>query len=92
MPFVEQSFPLLMIISYPFGILNESILEVNIHTTVRLISRMRKTISREQNVNIPTKLFEDVLNQLVGYQLIPSDYKDSPKAKVFQSVKREHIK
>lgn len=50
-----------------------------------------KRFQGKQNVNIPAKLFEDVINQLVGYQLIPADYRDFPKTKVFQSVKREHI-
>ena len=50
-----------------------------------------KRFQGKQNVNIPSKLFEDVTDQLIRYGLIPPDYKNYEKKEVFQDVKREHI-
>ena len=50
-----------------------------------------KRFQGKQNVNIPPKLFSDVMEQLRSYDLIPIDYQDLEKSKAFEKVKREHI-
>ena len=50
-----------------------------------------KRFQGKQNVNIPPKVFNDILQQLNSYQLIPNNYKDHNKIKIFKDVKREHI-
>jgi hypothetical protein len=50
-----------------------------------------KRFQGKQNVNIPPKLFEDVVKQLIDYYLIPENYTDYEKNKCFEKVRREHI-
>lgn len=50
-----------------------------------------KRFQGKQNVNIPSKLFDDVTQQLIDYDLIPENYQDFEKSKCFANVKREHI-
>ena len=50
-----------------------------------------KRFQGKQNVNIPGKLFEDVIQQIISYGLIPKNYREFEKKKVFENVKREHI-
>jgi hypothetical protein len=50
-----------------------------------------KRFQGKQNVNIPPKLFDDVIQQLIDYCLISKDYADMEKTECFKNVKREHI-
>ena len=50
-----------------------------------------KRFQGKQNVNIPPKVFDDIIQQLVSYQLIPDNYREQDKIKIFKDVKREHI-
>lgn len=50
-----------------------------------------KRFQGKQNVNIPPKVFEDIIQQLISYDLIPSDYEQLDKRETFANVKREHI-
>lgn len=50
-----------------------------------------KRFQGKQNVNIPPKVFDDIIEQLISYQLIPSNYLDFEKSVVFSKVKREHF-
>ena len=42
-----------------------------------------KRFQGKQNVNIPPKVFDDIIQQLNSYQLIPDNYKDHNKIKAF---------
>ncbi len=50
-----------------------------------------KRFQGKQNVNIPSKLFSDVIDQLRSYDLIPENHVEIEKSKAFEKVKREHI-
>lgn len=50
-----------------------------------------KRFQGKQNVNIPPKLFDDVIQQLIDYCLISKDYTNMEKTECFKNVKREHI-
>lgn len=45
----------------------------------------------KQNVSIHRKVYQDILDQLVSYSIIPSNYKDLPKEMAFEQVTKEHI-
>ena len=50
-----------------------------------------KRFQGKQNVNIPPELFDDIIHQIISYQLIPKDYEQYDKKEIFKDVKREHI-
>ena len=50
-----------------------------------------KRFQGKQNVNIPPKLFDDIIQQIISYQLIPKNFDNFEKKEVFKNVKREHI-
>lgn len=50
-----------------------------------------KRFQGKQNVNIPPKLFDDIIQQIISYELIPKNYEQFEKKEIFKDVKREHI-
>lgn len=45
----------------------------------------------KQNVSIHKKVYDDILEQLVSYAIIPPNYYDLPKEMAFEQVTKEHI-
>lgn len=45
----------------------------------------------KQNVSIQKKVYDDILEQLISYTIIPPNYQDLPKEMAFEQVTKEHI-
>ena len=50
-----------------------------------------KRFQGKQNVNIPTELFDNLLQHFLNFRLIPQNYAELPKEVAFKKVTREHI-
>lgn len=50
-----------------------------------------KRYQGKQNVNIDSKIFEELKSQFVHYQLIPENYETLSKKEAFEKVERKHI-
>lgn len=50
-----------------------------------------KRYQGKQNVNIDPKIFEELTQQFLHYQLIPTDYHNLPPEEAYKNVERRHI-
>lgn len=50
-----------------------------------------KRFQGKQNVNVPSEVFERLVEQFLKFQLIPENFKSLPKEVSFEKVTREHV-